>query len=40
MIVQCPQLIDMTEVDDICRELLQGFQSVDPGLLEVITCRK
>ena len=37
MLVRLPQLIDMTEVDDIRRELLQGFQNVDPGLLELIT---
>lgn len=37
MLVRLPQLIDMTEVDDIRRELLQGFQNVDPGRLELIT---
>lgn len=37
MLVHCPNTIDMTEVDDIRRELLQGFQNIDPGLLEVIT---
>jgi hypothetical protein len=37
MLVHCPKTIDMTEVDDIRRDLLQGFQNVDPGLLELIT---
>lgn len=37
MKVEYPELIDMSAVDDVRRGLLQGFNSVDPATLEIIT---
>ncbi|UUC20518.1 hypothetical protein NOV18_08570 [Pseudomonas asiatica] len=37
MQVKCPPIIDMAEVEDLRRDLLQGFDNIDPATLELIT---
>lgn len=37
MRVECPRLVDMTEVESLRRDLLQGFDNIDPATLELIT---